>query len=296
MDGQRQVAPLLLQPGSGVQRDRDPLEGVQVAEIGEGVARRSRGQRSMRRRADRRAPVLHDGDQVRIDAPADVAVAQEGAGRQEMVHQPEHRLDVLLAQNELVGGPVGEAAVAGVGRGRAAKGVAYRRHHLPVVGADRVIVVQRVDDLRPRADAADQEQHLHAQQQRVVDVHDVRLEGAQQVRQVRHDAVQVDLALEEVVEMPGPQHHLVGAAAQRLKVGTGLAVAVDAVGAGEEQRLGPLGLQAAEQLVREDLGAAGVQAGVVVGDDQDAGQAHRALSFSRTRRSWKFSALRCPLQ
>ena len=334
MDGQRRGQAVARHAGDGVERHGNALERVEVAEIGEGAARRAGGEGARRRRLDGRTAVGHHLDAGGIETPGDIAVAQEAAGRQEAVDQPEHRLDVLLAQQELVGRPVGEATVAGIRRRLAAKGprfaaiatlAARRRDHLTVVGADRVIVVQGVDDLRIRADAADQEQHLHAQQQRVMHMHDVRPEGAQQVGQVGHQPVQVDLALVEMVEMAGPQQHLVGAAAQRLEPGAGTRRAVGVVGAGQEQALRPRRLQAAEQLMREDLGAAGMQARVVVRDQQHprrpgghqrtrrlarsrtgcgmtgqdqrkAAPAHGAVPFSRTSRSWKFSASRWPLQ
>ena len=85
--------------------------------------------------------------------------------------------------------------------------------------------------------------------------------------------------LVEAVEMAGPQHNLVGAAADGLEVGAGLLFAVDLVGAGEEHRLDPVHvLHGAEQVVGEDLGAAGMEARVVVADEQDAGDGSTGLA------------------
>ena len=221
----------------------------------------------------RRAAVAQHRDFVGRQAPGDIAVAQEVAGRDELIDQRQHAFQVLLAKHELVGRAVGEAAVAGIGRSAGAELVAVGRDHLAVIGADRIIVVQGIDDPCFRHDAPDQEQHLHAQQQRVVDVDYIRAEGLEQGGQVRHDAVQVDLALVEAVEMAGPQNQFVGAAAYGLEVGAGLLLPVDLVGAGEEHCLDPVHvLHVAEQVMGEDFGAAGMEARVVVADEQDAGE------------------------
>ena len=102
-----------------------------------------------------------------------VAVAQEPAGRDELVDLIERAADVQFAQAEIGQAALGKAAAAGVGARRVAQR-AGGRHHLPVIGADRVVVVQRHDDRRARQHAADQSDRLHAERHQVMDVHHVR--------------------------------------------------------------------------------------------------------------------------
>lgn len=160
-----------------------------------------------------------------------------------------------------------------------------RAHHQAIMGADQIIVVKRHDDARLWQHATHERGKLRADQQQMMDVDDVRPELEQQFFQIGDDAVEIDLAHEEPVEMASPEQDLVDAVANTLEAGARLLVAVDTVGGTQEERLAAGPLIGAEQVMREDLGAAGMQVGVVVGDDQNAfGHAHPV--FSTTKMSW----------
>ncbi len=114
---------------------------------------------------------------------------------------------MAFAQDKAIERNVLEAAMAAVRAGLVAKLLGAGAHHQAVMMANRVVVMRgRHDDLAVGQGAADNVRKLSAKQQQVVDVDYIRPELAQQLRYIRHHAIEVDLAHgEEAVEMARPQ-------------------------------------------------------------------------------------------
>jgi hypothetical protein len=163
-----------------------------------------------------------------------------------------------------------EAGVAAIRACGMAKLSAFGAHHQPVVMADGIVVVERHDDPAVGQCAAHDVRELGAEQEQMVEVDHIRPEIAQEFHQVRHHAIEVDLAHEEAVEVAGPQEDFVPCGSKPLKAGAGPDIAVDLVGRTEEQRFVASALVGAEEIVREDLRAAGMEGGMIVRCDEDA--------------------------
>ena len=129
------------------------------------------------------AAVVLEPDAVARDAPLDVALEQELAGREEHVHVVEVRLDEPLAQEEVLRRDRREALVAAPRRSVHAE-LAVGAHHLAVAVADRQELVQRVEDRRVGKHAPHGRHEVVAEEERVLEVHDVGLVRLDELREV----------------------------------------------------------------------------------------------------------------
>ena len=120
---------------------------------------------------------------------------------------------------------------------------------------------------------------------------DVRVHRLDERRQ-GGEAVGVGLGQGEAVEMAEPDQHLVrGAVADRLQQGARSARAVRAGDGGEEQALHAMAVaELAEQAARQHLGAAGLEAGMVVAEVEDAHRAQAASSMAAASEKRAISA------
>ena len=105
----------LLQPRHGLQQDLDALVRADLPEEPDPVPRPVLDRNLMGRLRD--ATVVLELQPLAGDAPVDVALEQEVARTQELVHVLEVRLDQALAQEEVLRRPVREALVAAPRRG-----------------------------------------------------------------------------------------------------------------------------------------------------------------------------------
>ncbi len=188
----------------------------------------------------------------------------------------------MLAQPEVLDAALGEAAAAVVGALAVAQGGGAGLHHLPVVGADGDVLVQRHQDPNVRVVPADHLEVLEPHVDVVMRVHDRGAQGPQQVGKVavqalvmrrRHAEPVADGLLPEILVRPARRD------------GPGRPAA--AVMAGEEE--GRLDLRqlavGAEQVVGRDLAAAGIEVRVAVARHQDAVlRAHAAAPVARLAR------------
>jgi hypothetical protein len=175
------------------------------------------------------------------DPPGGVRLEQEGARADEAVHLGELGLDEALAQEEVLRRDVGEAGAA-LARARAGAQRAAGREQLAVAEAHRQVLVQRVDDRGVRQHVADGAHQVEAEEQAVLDVHDVGLVGAQEVGQVARVELLVARAGQEpvVVGRVGVEEVLAGVAADRLDQRAGVrraAAGAGRAGPGQQQRL-----------------------------------------------------------
>jgi hypothetical protein len=208
------------------------------------------------------------------------------ARRNEAVHLPERGLDEALAQEEAVGGDLRETAVAAAGACAIATLTHLRAHHQPIMGTDRVVVVQRHHDPGVRQDAAYQGDELHPDEEDMMNVHHVRAELLEQAHEMRNGAVQVDLAQVEAIEMTAPDDDLIGRVAHRLEARARALLAMKMIGCSQEERLhAGTRPEFLEQVVREDLRSARMEGRMIVGNDEDA--RHGASSgFTAMMTSW----------
>ena len=198
-----------------LEQDVNALVGVDLAEEAElrpaGVASEvPRG-----RRLHRLLAVLQHHDPVFRQPPADVALAQELARRDEQVDELEVGLDEELAQEEVGGRVLREAPVALVGGGSVAELERAGLDHLAVVVAERPVVVQGYHEAGVGVGALDLAQQLDAEVQVVMEVDDIRLKVAQKVPEGAPDDVLVRLREAEVVRHLGVPDDLAGTRCER---------------------------------------------------------------------------------
>lgn len=177
---------------------------------------------------------------------------------------------MTFAQCETVERDVLEAGMAPVRARPVAKFLAARSHHQPVMVTDGIIVVQRHDDPALWQGSPDDMRKLRAEQEQMVDMDDLRPEVAQQLRNIRNDSIEVDLAHEEAVEMSGPQQQFVPCGPDALKAGARPRLAVDLVRGSEKERFAAGTLVGAEQVVGEDLRASRVEGRMVMSRNEHA--------------------------
>ncbi|MCY1305536.1 hypothetical protein D9M70_553460 [compost metagenome] len=120
----------------------------------------------------------------------------------------------------------------------------------------------------------------------MVNVDHVRLEIAQKLGQIRNDAIEVDLAHEEAIEMTRPQQHLVALRANRLEARAWAHLPMGLVGSAEEEYFMAGALIGAEEVVRENLRTARMESRMIVRRDQNALLHPFAPRRSATKTSW----------
>ena len=155
------------------------------------------------------------------------------------------------------------------------------------MGTDGIVVVQGHHDAGVRNDAPYQSDELDADQQRMMDMHDIRPELLEEAHEVRHRAVAVDLAHVEAVEMPAPEDDLVGCLPNRLEARAGTLLTMKAVRRCQEERLDICALTIlAEEIVREDFRPSGMEVRMIVSDDEDAQGQAMSSGFTAMMMSW----------
>ena len=102
---------------AALRRLGDALPGIEIAEIAEDRAASVRRGRCGAGSAAGR-PLATTSIAVGRQAPSHIALLDEPAWRDEEIDLPEKGLEDALAQQELVGGDIGEAAVAAIGHAR----------------------------------------------------------------------------------------------------------------------------------------------------------------------------------
>src|SRR5205809_427712 len=91
------------------------------------------------------------------------------------------RLDKALAHEKTLWTDAGETFMAAPGRGLGAKLVVPSAHHLAVAMADRPVLMQSIDDGHPRQRIAGFAQDVVTQEEGVLEMHHVRLQGEQEI-------------------------------------------------------------------------------------------------------------------
>jgi hypothetical protein len=130
---------------------------------------------------DRLPAVVLLENPARFDAPIQIAVHQEPARRNEEINVLEVGLDELLAQVEVSWRDVREAAVTATWRCFETQLIVNGAHHLTMTVADRQVLVQRVQDCCVRKRAPCRADRGVAPKKGMLEMHDVRFEGEQQV-------------------------------------------------------------------------------------------------------------------
>ena len=131
-----------------------------------------------------------------------------------------------------------------------------------------------------RRGTTDQIHRLDAELQQVVDMHHIRPQRLDH-RAERGEPVGVRLRQPEAVEMAEPDQRLVRCVADALQQRAGPAFAVRPGHRREEHPLNAMQVaQRAEQPAGEDLGATGLQAGMVVAEEEDPHQRRSARAWS----------------
>ncbi len=86
--------------------------------------------------------------------------------------------------------------------------------------------------------------------------------------------------------MPRPEQHFITGIIDRLKAGARATFTMDIVGRANENGFAPCPLIGIKQIVGENLGAAGMQIGMIMSQNHDA-RVHAFLrGFSAIRKSW----------
>ena len=132
--------------------------------------------------------------------------------------------------------------------------------------------MQSHDDAGIRKNPAHQCDEFDADQQRMVDMHHVRPELLQETHEVRYDAIGVDLAHVEPVEMSAPYDHFIGSVARRIGSWCRDAAHDEVWFVAARNNVSTFGRErnSAKEIVREDFRPAGMEIRMVMRDDEDA--------------------------
>ena len=144
--------------------------------------------------------------------------------------------------------------------------------------------MQRHDDPAFGQGAPHDMRKLRAQKQEMMQMDDVWPEIAQEFDNVRNNAIEIDLAHEEAVEMPGPQQDFIAVGADALEARSRSCLTMDVIGCAEKKRFASGPLIGAEKVMGEYFRATWVQGWMIVCSDKYTG--HRPpLCSSATNRS-----------
>src|ERR671910_2155032 len=155
---------------------------AQLTEEGEAVA--IRAVLGLRWLGDGHATVVLDDNLLDGDAPIHISIAQEAARGEEEIDQRELLLDEPLANEELLRCDVGEALVTASRRLLRARFLAPDPEHLALSVADRQELMQRVDDRGFRKQVVRRPNRLVADEQRMLEMDDVRAMRGEEVGEV----------------------------------------------------------------------------------------------------------------
>ena len=128
-----------------------------------------------------RPAVLHEYYSLRIEPPFDVALPEEIAGRDKLVHHGKLGLETTLAYEELRGLPLRETEVALRRRGLVAKGLRMGFDHQALVLADGDVLVKRRNYADIRQQSLGVGEQVDAEMYVVLEMNDIRLHCLQQV-------------------------------------------------------------------------------------------------------------------
>ena len=130
--------------------------------------------------------------------------------------------------------------------------------------------MQRDDDARAGRHAAHEVQRLQPEIEQVVEMDDVGVEARDEGGEFLQ-APGIELREVEAVEMAEPDQHLIGVATGGLEQRARAPLTVLGGDGAEEKAIDAVAVtQLPEQPARHHLGAAGLQIGVVVTEDEDA--------------------------
>ena len=233
------------------------------------------------------ASVRDDLDLVGRQSPVRKALLDKLARCDEAVDLAEMGLNMLLTQEEAICCDIRKAAAAAVGCGVITSLASLRAHHQAVMSADRIIVMKRHDDARARQDAAHECDEFHTHEQNMVNMNDVGTEILKQADEMWDNAIAVDLAQIELIEMPAPHDDFIGSVPRGLKARSRALPAMEIVRRRKEQSL-YIGTRPilTKEIMGEDFGSACMKIRVVVGNDKHACSQEAYSGFEAMMTSW----------